>query len=153
MYEAVSLGGMFLTLRRIMSPSSFKWKDLGSLKVEGLKMKATRSWEKSGLYPLRNFESLLISVLQHRQLLNERLSRHQGGSGENSKFFTAGSQAPDLGIHSLVTVPGMLSYAFLLDILHFIGAFPKLSRTVVRVVMYEVCLKQRGSDWRALHKT
>ena len=62
----MSLGGMLLAMGRKMSLSSFKWQILGLLKVESLKMEATRSLEKSVIKPRRSFESLVISVRDHQ---------------------------------------------------------------------------------------
>ena len=63
----MSLGGMFVILRRKMSPPSFTWQVLGFLKVESLKMKAKSSLKKSVLDPRCSFESLMISVRDHHQ--------------------------------------------------------------------------------------
>jgi hypothetical protein len=104
---------MFLTLRRKMSPSSFTWQVLGLLKVERLNMKAIRSLKKSVLKPRRSFKSLMISVRDHRQLLNERLVEHLSGSGllqKKGDTFIVGNQTPDFRVYSLVTVTEMLSH-------------------------------------------
>jgi hypothetical protein len=103
----VSLGRMFLALRRKMSPSSFTWQILDLLKVEGLKMKETCSLNKSVLKPRRNFETLMISDRDRRKLLNEKLGEHRSGFGLLEKkgiSFTVGSQTPDFRVHSLVTI-------------------------------------------------
>jgi hypothetical protein len=111
--------GMFLTLRRKMSPSSFTWQILGLPKVESLKMKGINSFKKSVLEPRSSFESLMISVRDHRQLLNDRLDGHLSDSWlleKKGNTFIVGSQTPDFRVHSLVTITAMLSHVFILDI-------------------------------------
>ena len=63
----------------------------------------------------------MISVRDHRKLLNKRLGERRSVSGLLEKKGN-GSKTTDFRVHSLVPITAMLSHVILLDILHFLGA-------------------------------